>query len=102
MTVLVPPLSTIPAWGEPGHEPWQRIPFPTSPSIWEKTRPSWEEGIPDWRRTKQDQTIEGLIQEILEIAKQRKRGKGIDPGFDPSATSNPFFEDSIRSFEDLL
>ena len=101
MTVLLPP-STIPAWGEPGHEPWQRTPFPTTPSVWEKTRPSWGEGIPEWEKTRTNQTIEDLIQEILSIAKQRKAKRGIDPGFDPSTASNPFFEDSIKSFEDLL
>lgn len=30
MTVKTTPYSG-PAWGEPGHEPWQKIPYPTSP-----------------------------------------------------------------------
>jgi hypothetical protein len=65
----------------------------------------YPEGIPKpvWEAsnsTSGNLDLESVLQELLDLAKRRKRPRGIDPGFDPSVFRPD--EMSINSFEDLL
>lgn len=84
-----------PAWGEPGHEPWQKLPYPTNP----KGRWGWwnDPSVTDediWRSSPENQAGLDLFNRLDKDQGPRMAGMFMENDF---ADPNSFPEDGGKT-----